>query len=197
MSTSFVVADRLTKISVAISGAELKAINEAADVLADLANAKTRVATGGDMLLSGVRKQGRTNPAAKLGVDVFKAKSKTNPVAKVQGGPPGLFTILEKGAKKHPIGWRGRGRGGIAVSLTTGRNERFTASGRRSSFRSKRKVFGIPPGSGYSGPKTGPFAAGGSRGHHPFTSALNIVGPKVPEIVQRETRRTITRAGFK
>lgn len=192
--TSFAVADKFARVGSELIRAQMKAVNEAADVLRDLAEANARAATGGDLRLGGVWKNKQPNPNAKVAVRVSRAKSTDHPIAKVEGKPGGMFAWLEFGTDQHFVGAGRAGRKGgltLASSIRSGTMRRMTASGRLGKAADRTVM---PTKVGY---RTGPWIAGGSPAYKPFTRALNIVGPKIPEIVQRETRRTITRAGFK
>lgn len=186
MSDADRIAAKFEKTARNIAFAEREGVNEAARSLQAAAMTNLVGAIGSDRRLSGV------NSTGTLGVTVKVARSATTPTALVQGFPPGLFTIVETGAKRHLVGaGRAGNRAVLATDLRSGAIRRVGASGRLGASVN-RKLLALP-----DGPVVGPFPAGGSPGRKPFTRALDVVGPRIPQIVQRETRRALVRAGFK
>lgn len=180
------VAAKFEKVANGVAFAERDGVNEAARSLQAAAMTNLVGAIGSDRRLSGV------NSTGTLGVTVKIANAATSPTAFVTGFPAGLFTIVETGAKKHMVGaGRAGNRAVLATDLRSGRVRRVTAAGRLGAAVN-RKLLSLP-----DGPVLGPFPAGGSPAKRPFTRALDVVGPRIPQIVQRETRRGIVRAGFK
>jgi hypothetical protein len=186
VSTAEQLAAKLSRVAKNIEGVDRDAVNFAARSLQAAAMTNLVAAIGPERRLSGV------NTTGTLGVTVKAARAATSPTALVQGFPAGLFTIVEKGAKPHMVGaGRAGNRAVLASNIGSRQVRRVTASG-RIGRAVERKLLSLP-----DGPVYGPFMVSGSPGKTPFTRALNVVGPKVPEIVQRETRKAITTAGFR
>lgn len=198
MSDADRIAAKFEKTARNIAFAEREGVNEAARSLQAAGMTNLVGVLGPDRQMRGAFSP-KTGEVYRLGVMVKQARAATSSTALVMGFPAGLFTIVETGAKKHMVG-AGRTTTGsgdtkkainYATDLRTGAVRRVSDSGRLGRAVN-RKLLALP-----DGPALGPFPAGGSPGRKPFTRALDVVGPRIPEIVQRETRRALVRAGFK
>lgn len=176
------LAGKFHKLGATIGTSARDGVNGAARILAAAGNANLAASTGGDSRLSGV-------PKAQLRVTPRPATSTTDPAALVTGDPPGLFSIVEGGAHPHLIG---AGRGVFASSLKTRGLQKVSKTG-KARKASGRKLLTFGDGQA----AFGPFVAGGSPAKRPLGRAGQVIGPKVPALVARETRASIVKAGFR
>lgn len=180
MSTPEQFARKLEKVARELPDASRKGVNEAAGIFKVAVDSAVAGAIGSDRELSGI-------PKLKVGAKLLTASSDVKPTAIVKGDPPSVFTIVESGALPHVVGARtAKGKSlGRGYGLEGGRVLRTLKSGK--DVRSKvsgRLLMSTGDWAAY-----GPFIAGGSKGKKPFASALRTVGPRMAQIVQRETSK--------
>lgn len=178
-STPAQFAAKMARTADGIKNAQRDGVNEAARVFQGALRANAAAVTGGDLRLSGM-------PRAVLGSRLLTAKTDTNPTAEVRGFPPGVWKIVEEGAKPHLVG----GKAANASDLKTRQAIRVGKTGRRLSQR--RKVMASQK-KGF-GPVTGPFVGGGSPGKHPFETTRRVMQPKMAAIVNREVTAAMAKS---
>lgn len=189
---------RMEKVAKGVQYSQRDGVNEASLVFNLAVNAGVKRAIGPEQELSGVRfgnkrkfNTTRPEPSKKISGKLLTASSDVKPTAIVKGVPAGMFTIVESGAEPHTVGDTNANAFNIKTRKAVARR---VSKKKGTEYGIKLKGRALMPNP-YTVVGYGPFKnSGGSTGKKPFASALKTVGPRVAQMVHRQTSSAIVKA---